>query len=192
MSAFHEQMPGAWELAHTTEMALGLLHLSSPGGGGDGTCPVDGDQVALFFGEALPETFPRLGGRGFQVHSADAFDVQASAGSLGQSSGSGNDPQSMQRIRLVGPKISASPKSPLDILVGFFIASSETNASVRLVFDEFQAQLFEEILEVVFQKTAPLNIPIRDSFHSCEDGGVPRMQPNMLSPKPPLAPPSAV
>ena len=57
----------------------------------------------------------------------------------------------------------------------FFIASSETNASVRLVFDEFQAQLFEEILEVVFQKTAPLNVPVRDSFHCSEDGRVPRM-----------------
>ena len=168
-------MPGAWELARTTEMALGQLHLSSPGGGGHGTCPEDGDQVALFSGQALPETFPWLSGCRFQVHCANAFGVQPSAGGLGQSSGSGNDPQSMQRIRLVGPKISASPKSSLDVLVGFFIASSETNASVRLVFDEFQAQLFEEILEVVFQKTAPLNVPVRDSVHRSEDGRVPRM-----------------
>ena len=57
MSAFHDHMPGAWEFAHTTEMALGLLCLSSPGSCGHGTRSVDGDQVALFFGEALPDFF---------------------------------------------------------------------------------------------------------------------------------------
>ena len=192
MSAFHEQMPGAWELAHTTEMAFGQLHESSPGGGGHGTCSEDGDQVALLSGQALPEAFPWPGGRSFQVHPADAFSVQSSAGCLSQSPGSGGDPQSMQRLWLVRPKEAASPKSSSDILVGFIAASSEANASVRLVFHEFQAQLFEEILEVVLQKTAPLNVPVRDSFHSSKDGRVSRMQLNMLSPETTFAPPAAV
>ena len=76
-------MPGAWKFAHITEVALGLLHLSSPGGGGHSSCPENGDHVALFFGEALYETFPWHSGCGLQVHSADAFGVQPTAGGLG-------------------------------------------------------------------------------------------------------------
>ena len=139
MSAFSDEMPGAWELFHATKMAFGLLHLSSPGGCRHGTSSENSDQVAMLTGQALPESFPWSSGCCLEVHCAYAFDVQPSAGGLGQSSGPGNDPQSVQRVRLVGPEIPASPKSSFDVLVGFFIASSETNASVRLVFNEFQA-----------------------------------------------------
>ena len=62
MMAFHDEMSGAWELAHTTKMALGLLHKPSPGGGGHGASSENGDQVALLAGQILPETFPWLSG----------------------------------------------------------------------------------------------------------------------------------